>query len=258
MERPHQVNPGRGIRSHGKLHTMCGRYRLARNKQLLAEYFDTNFDDLDWEPRYNLAPTQPVLVVRQERVGEKSRASLMRWGLIPSRTGDLKSAPLMINARAETAMSKPSFRDPLQRRRCLIPADGFYEWARYGLAEKTKQPFCFEIGNREVFAFAGLWDSWRCPEGGVLESCAILTTTANDLLADMHDRMPVILSRKQYSCWLDPRVEDAEQILTLVAPFQASLMRRHPVSTLVNYVANDGPECSALAELPGATPSLFD
>ncbi len=237
---------------------MCGRYRLARSKQLLAEYFDTDFDDLDWEPRHNLAPTQAVPIVRQMQVAEKPRTTLARWGLIPSWTSDLASSPLMINARAETATNKPSFRDPLQRRRCLIPADGFYEWARRGAAKKARQPFCFEVGSAEVFAFAGIWDSWRNPQGVVVESCAILTTTANHLLADMHDRMPVILPRERYSRWMDPRIQDSEQVLAMVTPFQASLMRRYSVSTSVNYVANDGPECSAPAELPSTTPSLFD
>ena len=131
-------------------------YRLSRRKELLAEYFDTNFDDLEWEPRHNIAPTQSIPDLRQEEAGAPWRASLMRWGLIPNWATDGNVGAKMINARSETAAIKPSFRESLQKRRCLVPADGFYEWKRNG---KTKQPCCFEVGDGELFAFAGLWDA---------------------------------------------------------------------------------------------------
>jgi putative SOS response-associated peptidase YedK len=146
---------------------------------LLAEYFDTNFDDLEWTRRYNVAPTQSIPVIRQGENGATWRASLMRWGLIPNWAADSNIGAKMINARSETAVVKPSFRESLQQRRCLVPADGFYEWKR---TEKTKQPYCFEVGDGELFAFAGLWDAWRDPKGEVIETCTILTTSPNDLL----------------------------------------------------------------------------
>ena len=234
---------------------MCGRYRLSRRKEVLAEHFGVDDSDLDWEPRYNIAPTQPVPVVRSAGAGSKARISLMRWGLIPSWAGDAGIGARTINARAETAESKPSFRDPLRKQRCLIPADGFYEWQRAG---KQKQPFCFEVGEGAVFAFAGLWDRWRGPSGEWVESCTILTTTPNQLLADVHDRMPAILAPRQYERWLDPAMQDAGRALALIEPFEAAQMHRYAVSTLVNRVTEDGPGCSARVELPPVNATLFD
>jgi len=137
---------------------MCGRYRLSRRKQLVEEYFDTAFEELEWTPRYNIAPTQPVPVIRQNPKEPRRKLSLMRWGLIPSWAKDPSGSAMMINARSETAATKPAFRDPFTSRRCLVPADGFYEWQRTG---KVKQPDCFEINGGELFAFAGLWDRWK-------------------------------------------------------------------------------------------------
>lgn len=233
---------------------MCGRYRLSRRKEVLAEYFGADFSDLDWEPRYNIAPTQPVPIVRRDWQGTL-RASFMRWGLIPSWAGDPSIGARTINAKAETVMTRPSFREPLQRKRCLIPADAFFEWKRLG---KAKQPFCFEVGDGAIFAFAGLWDRWRGPDGQSVESCTILTTTPNELLADVHDRMPVILASKQRDRWLDPSMQDAATAVALLKPFDSTLMRRYPVSTRVNLVANDDPECSTPVDLPAPTATLFD
>lgn len=233
---------------------MCGRYRLSRRKEILAEQFDTDFDDLDWEPRYNIAPTQTVAVIRQVAGNHARKAAGMRWGLIPSWAADSAGAARTINARAETAAGKPSFRDPLRKQRCLIPADAFYEWRR---AAREKQPFCFEVGTGDVFAFAGLWDRWAGPDGQVLETCTILTTTPNDLLADVHDRMPAILRAEDYDPWLDPGMQDVERAVGLLQPYVASKMRRYAVSTRVNLVTNDGPECCAPLELPPTTGLLF-
>jgi putative SOS response-associated peptidase YedK len=179
----------------------------------------------------------------------------MRWGLIPSWASDAGIGARTINARAETAERKPSFRDPLRKQRCLIPADGFYEWQRAG---RQKQPFCFEVGEGAVFAFAGLWDRWRGPSGEWVESCTILTTTPNPLLADVHDRMPAILPRERYESWLDPALHDAGRALALIGPFDAAQMRRYAVSMRVNRVSEDGPECSAPVELPPVAATLFD
>jgi len=233
---------------------MCGRYRLSRRREILAEHFDTNFDDLDWEPRYSIAPTQPVAVIRRLGPGQARQASMMRWGLIPSWATDPTIGARTINARAETAASKPSFREPLRKQRCLVPADAFYERRR---SAKEKQPFCFEVEAGAVFALAGLWDSWRDSDGHVLETCTILTTMPNNLLADVHDRMPAILPTEHYDRWLDPGMQDVERTAALLKPYDSTLMRRFPVSKRVNLVTNDGPECSVPVDLLATTGSLF-
>src|SRR3984885_10282897 len=184
---------------------MCGRYRLSRRKQLVEEYFAASGVD-EWSPRFNVAPTQPVPVIRQHPKGPVRELSLMRWGLIPSWAKASSVAASMINARSETASTKPAFRDALKSRRCLIPADGFYEWSRAG---KAKQPYCFEVNEGELFAFAGIWDRWKDPSGSWVKTCSILTTTPNAVTAAVHDRMPAILDPDAYNVWLDPGMNDA-------------------------------------------------
>jgi putative SOS response-associated peptidase YedK len=184
---------------------MCGRYRLSRRKQLIEEYFDTSPWDDDWSPRYNIAPTQPVPVIRQHPREPVRKLSLIRWGLIPSWAKSSSGTAGMINARVETAATKPAFRDPLKLRRCLIPADGFYEWAK---TAKNKQPYCFELREGELFAFAGLWDGWKDSNGQWVKTCSILTTTPNAVTSAIHDRMPVILEPENYELWLDPGMQN--------------------------------------------------
>jgi len=167
---------------------MCGRYRLSRRKQLVEEYFGTDSGPSDWHPRYNIAPTQPVPVIRQHPTEASRTLSLLRWGLIPSWAKAPSVGAGMINARSETAAVKPAFREALATRRCLSPADGFYEWQRNS---KFKQPYCFEVADGNLFAFAGLWDQWKNASGNVVETCSILTTTPNALTSAVHDRMPV-------------------------------------------------------------------
>jgi putative SOS response-associated peptidase YedK len=225
---------------------MCGRYRLSRRKQLVAEYFDTVSDGPEWTPRYNIAPTQPVLVIRQNPKEPRRELSLMRWGLIPSWAKDPSVAAQMINARSETAAAKPAFRDPLVIRRCLLPADGFYEWQRTG---KARQPYCFEVDEGQLFAFAGLWDRWKDPTGQWVKSCSILTTTPNAVTSSVHDRMPVILDPSDYDQWLDPGLTNDQAVSEMLKPYDARMMRCYPVSTRVNHVANDDAECSAPVEL---------
>ncbi len=225
---------------------MCGRYRLSRRRQLVEEYFGTDSGECEWNPRYNIAPTRPVPVIRQHPTVPTRKLSLLRWGLIPSWATDPSVSAGMINARSETAAVKPAFREALASRRCLIPADGFYEWQRNG---KTKQPYCFDIGDGELFAFAGLWDRWTNPQREVVESCTILTTTPNPLLADIHDRMPVILNLENYDLWLDPAFRDTTSVSEMLRPFDPALMRRYPVSTRVNHVVNDDAECAKPLEL---------
>ena len=184
---------------------MCGRYRLSRRKQLVEKYFDTVSDEPDWAPRYNIAPTQPIPVIRQNSKEPVRELSSVRWGLIPSWAKDSSVAARMINARSETAATKPAFRDALKSRRCLIPADGFYKWAK---TAKGKQPYCFEVNDRGLFAFAGLWDRWKDPRGKLVETCSILTTAPNAVTSAVHDRMPVILDPDSYDLWHDPGMKD--------------------------------------------------
>src|SRR6201993_311143 len=233
---------------------MCGRYRLSRRKQIIEEHFDTADWQDDWSPRYNIAPTQPVPVIRQHPKEPVRRLSLMRWGLIPSWAKDTSGAARSINARSETAHTLPAFRDAMKLRRCLVPADGFYEWQRRGSA---KQPFCFEVGDGGLFAFAGLWERWRDPSGQWVKSCSILTTTPNAVTSAVHDRMPVILESESYDLWLDPGIQDVQVISELLKPYDARLMRSYPISTRINHVANDDEDCSRSVELVETQDSLF-
>jgi putative SOS response-associated peptidase YedK len=233
---------------------MCGRYRLSRRKQILQEHFDCPADDLDWVPRYNIAPAQPVPVIRQHPKKPVRDLSLMKWGLVPSWAKDQSVGASMINARSETAHEKPAFRDSLKHRRCLIPADGFYEWKRTTAA---KQPFCFEVRNGELFAFAGLWEGWKDSSGNWLKTCSILTTTPNAVTSAVHDRMPVILARSDYDLWLDPGMQNVAAVSDLLKPYDARLMRCYPVSTRINSVGNDDEECCRALELSEAQDRLF-
>jgi putative SOS response-associated peptidase YedK len=233
---------------------MCGRYRLSRRKQILEEHFLADWDELEWHPRYNIAPTQPVPIIRQNPKESVREISLVRWGLIPSWSKDSSSAAKMINARSETAATLPAFRDAMKSRRCLIPADGFYEWQKQG---KTKQPYSFEVNDGELFAFAGLWDRWKDPNGQWIKSCSILTTTPNALTAPVHDRMPVILDPDIYDLWLDPGMKDVHAVSDMLKPYDARLMRSYPVSIRINSVVNDDPECSAPVELSQVQKQLF-
>ena len=234
---------------------MCGRYRLGRGREAFKKYFGTD-DDLDWSPRYNIAPTQLVPTLRQHAHEPRRILSSMRWGLVPSWAKDISIGAKMINARAETAVEKPSFREALQRRRCLIPADGFFEWKRFG---KSSQPYCFTLTDDSVFAFAGIWDRWT-GTAGLMETCSIITTTSNEVTAEVHDRMPVILKRDNYHLWLDPGLHDVATVTDLLKPFEAKLMRKYPVSTRVSDVRNDDAECAAPVDLAAgrAQRSLFD
>jgi putative SOS response-associated peptidase YedK len=220
---------------------MCGRYRLSRRKQLVEEYFGAVSEDYEWNPRYNVAPSQPVLTIRQDAREPVRKLSTMRWGLIPSWAKDPGIGYKTINARAETVAMTPSFREPFKSQRCLIPVDGFYEWQKNG---NTKQPYCFEVNDGELFAFAGLWDRWKNPQGEPIETCTILTTTPNSLLADIHDRMPAILQPGDYDLWLDTAFRNTGSVSEMLKPFDAALMRRYPVSTRVNQVLNDDPDCA--------------
>jgi putative SOS response-associated peptidase YedK len=233
---------------------MCGRYRLSRRKQIIEEYFDCNPWDDDWSPRYNIAPTQPVPVIRQHPKQPVHQISMMRWGLIANWARDPSIATGTINAKSETAATKPAFRDPLRLRRCLIPADGFYEWKRTGT---SKQPYCFEGKDGELFAFAGLWDGWKDSNGKWVKTCSILTTTPNAVTSPVHDRMPVILDPGSYDLWLDPGMQNVAAISELLKPYDARVMRCYPVSRRLNHVTNDDAECSRPVELVEPQDRLF-
>jgi putative SOS response-associated peptidase YedK len=233
---------------------MCGRYRLSRRKQIIAEHFDaTPFED-DWDPRYNIAPRQPVPVIRQHPKEPERVMSLMKWGLIPAWSKDASGAARMINARSETAATLPAFRDTFKSRRCIVPADGFYEWVRAG---KTKQPYCFEVNDGGLFAFAGLWERWKDPNGQWIKSCSILTTTPNSVTCAVHDRMPVILHPHTYDLWLDPGMTDTATVAELLCPFDARLMRSYPVTSRVSQVQNDDAECAKPVELKAPLQGLL-
>ena len=228
---------------------MCGRYRLTRADRL-AEKFDADLAE-ELHPRYNIAPTQPIPVVRAN--GSGRLIASMRWGLIPNWAKDASMS--QINARSETLLEKPAFKESFERRRCLIPADGFYEWKRSG---KSKQPFHFGMKDDSVFAFAGIWDRWKASQGQVIESCAILTTSPNELLRDVHDRMPVIMKVEKYQEWLEAPASECALLTHLLSPFEAAMMKRFPVSSAVNDPLNDTPMCSQeAAEFISVQAGLF-
>lgn len=219
---------------------MCGRFTLTElNPDVVRETFAISGELPPVPPRYNLAPTQPVAtVVRDPETGD-NQLKLMHWGLIPSWAKDPSIGSRMINARSETLTEKPSFRTPLQRRRCLILSDGFYEWQTQA---GGKQPIYIRLAEDGTFAFAGLWERWTEPNSGdPLLSCTIITGPANELLSNFHDRMPIILPREDYDTWLDPSLTDTARLVPLLRPYPAEQMVAYPVSRRVNVVQNDDP-----------------
>ncbi|MFO0965629.1 MAG: SOS response-associated peptidase [Gemmataceae bacterium] len=226
---------------------MCGRFSLGVSTDQLKGFFPL-FDLPASLRRYNIAPTQDVLAVRVEKGKEKPQGGLMRWGLVPYWAEDLSIGNKQINARAETLATKPAFRSAFQKRRCLILADGFYEWKKLG---KEKQPFHIHNKDGSPFAFAGLWEYWKKKEGAdakapaSVESCAIITTDANELVASLHDRMPAILDPGDYLRWLDPAPVDPAVLQEMLRPYPAAKMEAVAVSKRVNNVANEGAECVA-------------
>jgi putative SOS response-associated peptidase YedK len=228
---------------------MCGRFTLRTPASVLIEHFDLLMrGDRQlplFQPRFNIAPTQEVLVVRADPADGRRWAAMIRWGLLPSWSkGPAGSGPPMINARAETLAAKPAFRAALRSRRCLVPADGFYEWQQTGRGKGKKQPYYIHRPDGAPFAFAGLWETWRDPSASSgVDSCTIVTTEANAALRELHDRMPVILAPSDYALWLDPAVADPNQLTHLLAPCGDDELVAEPVSTHVNRVANDDPKC---------------
>lgn len=224
---------------------MCGRYTLTTPGDLVAEIFELA-EPPETVARYNIAPTQEVATVRSADGGEAGdrELALLRWGLVPHWAKDPSIGNRMINARAETVAEKPAFRSSFKRKRCLVLADGFYEWQK--VAGGSKQPWYFRLESAEPFAFAGLWARWKPKgegeEGEPIETCTILTTDANDLVEPVHHRMPVILEPDAYATWIDPTVDEREPLEALLRPFDPARMVAYPVSTRVNSPANDDPE----------------
>ena len=223
---------------------MCGRFILTASGEVLAARFDLPAA-LDLPPRYNVAPGQPIGAVRIAGAGGREWV-LLRWGLVPAWAPEPKTSYSTINARAETAAEKPAFRQAFRRRRCLIPADGFYEWQAVG---KGKQPYCIAPADGQPLAFAGLWERWE-RDGQVLESATILVTQANALLAPIHDRMPAILDPAAEARWLDPHVTDPAALRPLLVPCPPARLRLWPVGTAVNDPRHEGPDLMAPATLP--------
>jgi putative SOS response-associated peptidase YedK len=218
---------------------MCGRFTLAITPEQLREAFPWLEASQAPPPRYNIAPSQPVAVIPND--GNR-RLDFFVWGLVPSWSKDPKIGDRMINARAETLAEKPSFRAAFRRRRCLIPANGFYEWKAVP-ESKRKTPYYIQLKESKPFAFAGLWENWFAPDGSQLLSCAIITTRPNALMEAIHNRMPVILPEAAYETWLSPNEAGPDELLPLLAPYPAAEMQAYPVSTLVNSPANDLPDC---------------
>ena len=218
---------------------MCGRFTLTVDPAEIADTFGSFTFPTQFAPRYNIAPTQPVLAVPNDA---KNKADFFIWGLIPSWAKDPSIGNKLINARGETVAEKPSFRGGFKYKRCLILADGFYEWKTQPGA-KTKTPYFIHMKDRQPFAFAGLWDEWQSPEGSALRTCTIITTEPNELMSSVHNRMPVILDPKDYDLWLDAAPQTPDKLFHLIKPFPADGMSAHPVSTLVNKPGNDRPEC---------------
>ncbi|MBG9945242.1 SOS response-associated peptidase [Brevibacillus formosus] len=227
---------------------MCGRFTLVTNLELWNARFQIEVIPFDMQPRYYIAPGQliPAIISNQG----KRRLGQLKWGLVPSWAQDEKSGDKMIIARAEMLTAKPAFRRLFERKRCIVPADGFYEWEQ---RESGKQPMRIMMKTGEPFAFAGLFDTWMSPEGNKLHTCTIITTKPNEVVKDIHNRMPVILRQQDESTWLDREKFDADLLQSLLVPYDHEQMKAYPVPAMVGSPKNDLPEC--IQEIDD--PSLF-
>lgn len=219
---------------------MCGRFTLRTPASLLVSHFQLNAPPL-WEPRYNIAPTQIVATI-VGGPGASREFVPRRWGLVPSWADDASIGNRLINARAETVADKPAFRSAFKRHRCLVPADGYYEWQA---GSKPKQPYLIRFVGDELFAFAGLWEVWQAPDGSVLSTCTLITTDASPSTRAIHDRMPVILAETDYVLWLDEQIASRDRLLPLLKPCDDPRLEALPVSTFVNNPRHEGPQCVA-------------
>jgi len=219
---------------------MCGRFALTTTPNILAKLFQ--LDQVpEYKPRYNIAPTQPVVAVLQAPEGDGFLARVLKWGLVPSWAQDPQMGSRLINARAETIAEKPAFRQAFRHRRCLLPADGFYEWVTS--SDQTKQPYLFRLLQGDCFSFAGLWEHWESSNGTVINSCTILTTDSNELIQPLHHRMPVIVPPESYKKWLDLRLDYPALAESIFRPYPAAEMTGFPVDPAVNDPHHDTPAC---------------
>lgn len=230
---------------------MCGRFSLSVSLELLEQAFEVTGLS-GHAPRYNIAPSQPVAVIRRLAPGSARRWDMLSWGLLPSWAKDAK-ASRPINARADTVAEKPTFRAAFRQRRCLVPADAFFEWQTQG---SQKQPYCFRMADRGLFALGGLWERWQGPDEQIIETFSLLTTEPNELVATVHDRMPVIVRPADYERWLDPALGEPAAIMGMIGPFPARAMIAYPVDPRVGSPSFDAPECLAPIE-PRGQLSLF-
>ncbi len=229
---------------------MCGRITLTAEPQIIAAEFGIATVPA-LSPRYNISPSQPVATILARESGAQRILKMMRWGLIPSWAKDASIGNKLINARSETVSQKPAFRQAFRHRRCLIAADGFYEWARSG---KQRQPFYFQRAERQPFGLAGLWETWQSPTGDQIESCTILTTSANALMAPIHQRMPVILAPEAYEEWLRAPAERAQDLAGTLAPCPEDWLDVYPVDPMVNRPDCDTPACIEAVKVPADEP----
>ena len=218
---------------------MCGRFTRKEKDRHLAEALKVAFPS-DITPRYNIAPSQQVACVRSIPESKERECVELKWGLVPSWAKDVSIGNKMINARAETASEKPSFRKAFKHHRCVVLADGYYEWNREG---KAKQPFYIQFKDQRMFAFAGLWERWEKGSDGPLETCALLTIEPNAVMEPIHHRMPVILQPRDYDTWLDPGIQDPTLLSSLLHPYPSEEMETFPVSPMVNNPRNDSADC---------------
>lgn len=217
---------------------MCGRFSLVAPLKEIALRFDARTVEDQWKPRYNIAPGQPVLTVISEK--EKNSLVFMTFGFIPHWAKQKSTGYTMINAKAETIAEKPSYRESFKHKRCIIPADGFYEWEQ---TDEGKQPYRFTLKGDTLFGFAGIWDTWTDPEGHSRNTLAIITTEGNTLTKKLHDRMPVILKRKDEAAWLDPSLTEPDKLAPLLVPYPAKEMEMYPVSSKMNSWRHDKADC---------------
>lgn len=244
---------------------MCGRFAQISPAHILRKIFQLMDDLPEIPPRYNIAPGQNIYVIRdivireEQQISEppeiRRNLSRLKWGLIPFWAEDPKIGPHLVNARAETVSNKEAYRVPFKNRRCLVPADGFYEWETD--PKGRKQPFFVRPKTKQPFALAGLWDRWKSSEGTVIDSCTILTTEANESLKLIHERMPAIIDPANFDLWLDPIINNPDQLTTLLQPYDSSKITVYPVSSFVNNSKNEGPKCIEKVKGVGKQQKLF-
>jgi putative SOS response-associated peptidase YedK len=216
---------------------MCGRFTLTATIEEIMDRFEVQsfLEQEYYSPSYNIAPSQSVLAVIND--GKSNRMGFLKWGLIPTWAKDMSIGNKMINARAETLSEKPSFRNAFKKKRCLIIADSFYEWKRHD--DKSKTPMRIQLKAKKLFAMAGIWENWKSPEGKALYSCSVITTGPNELMKDIHDRMPAILKPDDEKIWLDPSISDLDYLYQFLKPLDENLMDAYEVSSLVNSPKNN-------------------